>query len=265
MTASFALFDWCFSLLCGVFEIPLTLPRCRTRRNGECCGKIPSDERRVNENEKQAPLPLSRAALSLLPKAKKDSDFHGSKQKKEFFLKNTPPCGLSEQKTRMLHECRPKNIKDAIGAVLRVAAGFWRVFLRYGRSLVRFYVLWRIIRAPRQGFRHIFCALFACPRYIVYMLRQGFWCIFGALRQVLKFFCAFFVFEGGFARFGAILAKRRRREKANSEKTSPIRRQKTKKRRRREKSQRQRKGKRKSQRQRKGEREKRGTKSDAPL
>lgn len=62
---------------------------------------------------------------------------------------------------------------------------------------------------------------------------------------------------GGFARFGAILAKRRRREEANSEKTSPIRKQKakkTKKRRRREKSQRQRKG--KSQRQRKGEHEK---------
>ena len=158
---------------------------------------------------------------------------------------------------------------------------------------MRFYVLWRIIRAPRQGFRHIFLRTFCVPAmhclhaktgvlmhflrvfcvlwyvgctprggfrtffarfcalahcscatagvpahflrafYVLWYIgctpRGGFSTFFCALRQVLKFFCAFFVFVGGFARFGAILAKRRRREEANSEKTSPIRKQKAKK------------------------------------
>ena len=114
-------------------------------------------------------------------------------------------------------------------------------FLRYGRSLVRFYVLWRIIRAPRRGFRHIFLRTFCVSAMHCLHAKTGVPAHFFA-----RFLCAlvhwlhatqggstflrvFFIFVGGFARFGAILAKRRRREEANSEKTSPIRKQKAKK------------------------------------
>lgn len=120
---------------------------------------------------------------------------------------------------------------------------------RYGRffdAFLRAFVLWRIARALRQGFRRIFLRAFYVLWYIGCTPRGGF----------STFFCAFFVFVGGFARFGAILAKRRRREKQIAKRQVRYEDKRQKKRRRREKSQRQRKGKRKSQRQRKGEREK---------
>ena len=85
---------------------------------------------------------------------------------------------------------------------------------------MRFYVLWRIIRAPRQGFRHIFLRTFCVPAMHCLHAKTGVLmhsCALlcsGALlvrygRGSGAFFCALFVFEGGFARFGAILAKRR--------------------------------------------------------
>lgn len=93
---------------------------------------------------------------------------------------------------------------------------------RYGRffdAFLRAFVLWRIARALRQGVPAHFFARFYVLWYIGCTPRGGF----------STFLRVFFVFVGGFARFGAILAKRRRREEANSEKTSPIRKQKAKK------------------------------------
>lgn len=120
---------------------------------------------------------------------------------------------------------------------------------RYGRffdAFLRAFVLWRIARALRQGFRRIFLRAFMC---------------FGTLvachAGVSAHFCAFFLFLWEVSRVSA-----RSLQCGDDEKKQIAKRQvryEDKRQKRGEgvkKSQRQRKGKRKSQRQRKGEREK---------